>query len=177
MRMSQQSSDLIVQLAMHFLNYLSDTSNNVCNKEGKKTITPTHVVQALKELKMQSYITEILKMENTDAVGEGSSNDDDMQSLNASMSGAKSGRGRGRGLKSATRDADDLLNGLTAQETKKMIDRKLDKFGKKKRRKLGQTNPCNMTEEEMIEEQRRLFENAKNYVSDGEEYQQEHHQA
>jgi len=34
-----------------------------------------------------------------------------------------------------------------------MIDRKLDKFGKKKRRKLGQANPCNMTEEEMIEEQ------------------------
>jgi len=115
MRMSQQSSDFIVQLAMHFLNYLSDTSNNVCNKEGKKTITPTHVVQALKELKMQSYITEILKMEKTDAVGEGSSNDDDMQSLNASMSGAKGGRGRGRGgLKSATRDADELLNGLTA---------------------------------------------------------------
>jgi histone H3/H4 len=46
-RMSQQTSDLIIQLAMHFLNYLSDTSNNVCNGEGKKTITPSHVVRAL----------------------------------------------------------------------------------------------------------------------------------
>jgi histone H3/H4 len=143
MRMSQQSSDLIVQLSMHFLNYLSDTSNNVCNKEGKKTITPTHVVHALKELKMHSYISEILKMENTDAVGEGSSNDDDSGSV-------KGGRGRGRGgqlMKSASRNPDELLSGLTAQETKKMIDRKLDKFGKKKRRKLGQANPSNMTEE------------------------------
>jgi len=39
-RMSQQSSELIIQLAMHFLNYLSDISNNMCNAEGKKTITP-----------------------------------------------------------------------------------------------------------------------------------------
>ena len=47
-RMSQQSSDLIIQLTMHFLNYLSDTSNNACNAEGKKTITPGHVAKALK---------------------------------------------------------------------------------------------------------------------------------
>jgi histone H3/H4 len=47
-RMSQQSSDLLIQLSMHFLNYLSDTSNNMCNAEGKKTITPSHVVKALK---------------------------------------------------------------------------------------------------------------------------------
>ena len=47
-RMSQQSSDLIIQLTMHFLNYLSDTSNNACSAEGKKTITPGHVAKALK---------------------------------------------------------------------------------------------------------------------------------
>lgn len=47
MRMSQQSSELIISLAMHFLNYLADTSNNVCNIEGKKTITPSHVGTAL----------------------------------------------------------------------------------------------------------------------------------
>jgi histone H3/H4 len=47
-RMSCQSSDLIIQLTMRFLNYLSDTSNNVCNDEGKKTITPSHVAKALK---------------------------------------------------------------------------------------------------------------------------------
>jgi hypothetical protein len=48
MRLSQQSSELIIQLTMHFLNYLSDTSNNACNAEGKKTITPGHVAKALK---------------------------------------------------------------------------------------------------------------------------------
>ena len=50
-----------------------------------------------------------------------------------------------------------------------MIDRKLDKIGKNKRRKLGKANPSNMTEEEMIEEQRRLFANARDYISDQEE--------
>jgi histone H3/H4 len=76
-RMSQQSSDLIVQLSMHFLNYLSDTSNNVCNKEGKKTITPTHVVQALRELKMNSYVGQILHMGEDLGGVNGSSNDDE----------------------------------------------------------------------------------------------------
>ena len=47
-RMSCQSSDLIIQLSMNFLHYLSDMSNNVCNELGKKTITPSHVVKALK---------------------------------------------------------------------------------------------------------------------------------
>lgn len=47
-RMSCQSSDLIIQLTMNFLNYISDTANNVCNEENKKTITPSHVAKALK---------------------------------------------------------------------------------------------------------------------------------
>ena len=47
-RMTCQSSDLIIQLTMRFLNILSDTSNNVCNENGKKTITPNHVAKALK---------------------------------------------------------------------------------------------------------------------------------
>ena len=54
MRMSQQSSDLIIQLTMHFLNYLSDTSINACNAEGKKTMTPGHVAKALK-VKLREY--------------------------------------------------------------------------------------------------------------------------
>lgn len=47
-KMSCQSSDLIIQLSMNFLHYLSDMSNNVCNDDGKKTITPSHVAKALK---------------------------------------------------------------------------------------------------------------------------------
>ena len=108
---------------------------------------------------MQSYITEILKMENTEAV-EGSSNEDD------SLKGGVKAKGK---MAQKAKDAEDPLNGLSAQETKKMIDRKLDKIGKNKRRKLGKANPSNMTEEEMIEEQRRLFANARDYISDQEE--------
>lgn len=80
-------------------------------------------------------------------------------------------KGRGRGRGKSMKDNDDMLGGLTPQEAKKMIDMKLDKFGKKKRRKLGGHNggnPNGMTEEEMIAEQQRLFQNAKNYVSDEE---------
>lgn len=47
LRMSQQSTELVISLMMHFLHYLSDTSNNVCSAEGKKTITPPHVIKAL----------------------------------------------------------------------------------------------------------------------------------
>ena len=47
-RMTSQSSDLIIQLTMNFLHYLSHTSNNKCNDDGKKTITPSHVAKALK---------------------------------------------------------------------------------------------------------------------------------
>lgn len=47
-RMTCQSSDLIIQLSMNFLHFISDMSNNVCNEEGKKTITPSHVAKALK---------------------------------------------------------------------------------------------------------------------------------
>lgn len=54
-RMSQSSCDLIIQLSMHFLNYLSDTSNNVCNAEGRKTITPSHIVKALKVFISHSF--------------------------------------------------------------------------------------------------------------------------
>jgi histone H3/H4 len=49
-RMSSQSSDLLIQLTMHFLNYISDSANNICNDENKKTITPSHVAKALKVL-------------------------------------------------------------------------------------------------------------------------------
>ena len=56
---------------MSYLNILSDTANNVCNDEGKKTITPQHVVKALRvfqflvnfqELKMDSYLAKILEL-------------------------------------------------------------------------------------------------------------------
>lgn len=73
-RMSCQSSDLIIQLTMNYLVYISDMSNNICNDEGKKTITPSHVAKALKvkfkyemthfkqELKMDKYLKQILEL-------------------------------------------------------------------------------------------------------------------
>lgn len=72
-RMSCQASDLIIQLSMHYLHYLSDRSNVVCNLDEKKTITPSHVAKALKvridsskkmmqDLKMDCYLSKILEL-------------------------------------------------------------------------------------------------------------------
>lgn len=41
---------------MNFLNFLSDSSNTICNNEGKKTITPSHVAKALKVSTQESLI-------------------------------------------------------------------------------------------------------------------------
>lgn len=56
LRMSCSTNDLLVQLTMNFLHYLSDMSNTACNNEGKKTITPQHVLKALKVSSQQSLI-------------------------------------------------------------------------------------------------------------------------
>jgi histone H3/H4 len=52
LKMTCQSSELIIQMTMTYLNYLSDQANNVCSNEGKKTITPSHVASALKVRKL-----------------------------------------------------------------------------------------------------------------------------
>ena len=61
---------------------------------------------------------------------------------------------------------------LSAKETKDMISQKISgvQCGKKKKKRGGKGGTDNgMTEEEMIAEQRRLFDRAKNYdYSDGE---------
>ncbi|CDW81770.1 histone-fold-containing protein [Stylonychia lemnae] len=131
-RMSCQSSDLIIQLSMNFLHYISDMSNNVCNEEGKKTITPSHVAKALKDLKMDTYLSQILQL----GIDEGNE------------------------------------VSLNEKQTKDIISQKMmgNQGGKKKKKRGGKGGFDNgMTEEEMIAEQKRLFQKAIDYDYDDDE--------
>lgn len=58
--MNSQSNELILTLAMGFINHLSDTANNICNEKDKKTITPEHAIQAMRHLNLDAYAFEIL---------------------------------------------------------------------------------------------------------------------
>ena len=47
-RMSTQAQELLISLTTTLLHQLSNKSNEMCNLEEKKTITPQHAAQALK---------------------------------------------------------------------------------------------------------------------------------
>ena len=59
-RMNSQSNELILTLAMGFINHLSDTANTICNERDKKTITPEHAILAMRKLNLDAYAFEIL---------------------------------------------------------------------------------------------------------------------
>ena len=111
---------------------------------------------------MQGYLAKILELDETKDINGGanlgSSNEEDQES----MGGGNSCRGRGRGGRGG-KLGDDMLGGLTDKQTKKIIEQKLAQKGKQKRKKMGRQPPNGMTEAEMIAEQHRLFENAKDY--------------
>lgn len=44
---------------MAFLNQVSNQANIVCSKKNKKTVFPDHVIDALMELNMESYVASI----------------------------------------------------------------------------------------------------------------------
>ncbi len=67
------------------------------------------------------------------------------------------------------------INSLTEKQTKQIISEKLTSQGgkKKNKRKMKDNNPNGMTEEEMIAEQQRLFQKAREYDYSDEEPQPE----
>lgn len=66
MKVSQESTDLIRELTIKFLNHLADQSNHICLRESKKTISMDHVASSLKGMKMETYLAKILKCDETE---------------------------------------------------------------------------------------------------------------
>jgi len=56
---SKETRDLIIECCVEFIHLISAEANDICEKDAKKTISPEHIVAALKELGFESYIDEV----------------------------------------------------------------------------------------------------------------------
>jgi len=56
---SKETRDLIIECCVEFIHLISSEANEICEKESRKTISPEHVVGALKELGFEAYISEV----------------------------------------------------------------------------------------------------------------------
>ncbi|URE41382.1 Repressor protein [Musa troglodytarum] len=50
-RVARDTQDLLVECCVEFINLVSSESNEVCNREDKKTIAPEHVLKALEKVR------------------------------------------------------------------------------------------------------------------------------
>lgn len=58
-RVARDTQDLLIECCVEFINLISSESNEVCNREDRKTIAPEHVLKALEELGFGDYIEEV----------------------------------------------------------------------------------------------------------------------
>ncbi|CAM8985390.1 hypothetical protein QQ045_008522 [Rhodiola kirilowii] len=58
-RVARDAQDLIIECCVEFINLISSESNDICNKEERKTIAPEHVLKALQDLGFGEYVDEV----------------------------------------------------------------------------------------------------------------------
>ncbi|KAJ1392321.1 hypothetical protein SESBI_35866 [Sesbania bispinosa] len=58
-RVARDAQDLLIECCVEFINLVSSESNEVCNREEKRTIAPEHVLRALEVLGFGEYIEEV----------------------------------------------------------------------------------------------------------------------
>ncbi|WVZ18026.1 hypothetical protein V8G54_005348 [Vigna mungo] len=58
-RVARDAQDLLIECCVEFINLVSSESNEVCNKEERRTIAPEHVLKALGVLGFGDYIEEV----------------------------------------------------------------------------------------------------------------------
>ncbi|XP_028753731.1 protein Dr1 homolog isoform X1 [Neltuma alba] len=58
-RVARDAQDLLIECCVEFINLVSSESNDVCNREDKRTIAPEHVLKALQVLGFSEYIEEV----------------------------------------------------------------------------------------------------------------------
>ncbi|KAG9002824.1 negative cofactor 2 transcription regulator complex subunit ncb2 [Tulasnella sp. JGI-2019a] len=56
---SKETRDLIIECCVEFIHMISTEANDICEKESRKTISPEHVVGALKLLGFEDYLEEV----------------------------------------------------------------------------------------------------------------------
>lgn len=58
-RLTMDTRELIADCCSEFVQLLSSEANDICEKDSKKTITPEHVLRALKGLGFERYFKEV----------------------------------------------------------------------------------------------------------------------
>ncbi|KAH7861116.1 hypothetical protein Vadar_021822 [Vaccinium darrowii] len=58
-RVARDAQDLLIECCVEFINLISSESNEVCNREDKRTIAPEHVLKALEVLGFGDYIEDV----------------------------------------------------------------------------------------------------------------------
>ncbi|WWD18477.1 hypothetical protein CI109_102929 [Kwoniella shandongensis] len=56
---AKEAKDVIVECCVEWVKLISTQSNTVCDESSKKTISPEHVVEALKQLGFEDFISEV----------------------------------------------------------------------------------------------------------------------
>ncbi|XP_056697644.1 protein Dr1 homolog isoform X3 [Spinacia oleracea] len=52
-RVARDAQDLLIECCVEFINLVSSESNDVCNREEKRTIAPEHVLKALEGVSLR----------------------------------------------------------------------------------------------------------------------------
>ncbi|KAL7423085.1 negative cofactor 2 transcription regulator complex subunit ncb2 [Cryptotrichosporon argae] len=56
---AKEAKDIIVECCVEWIKLISTQSNAVCETSSKKTISPEHVVEALKQLGFEDFVAEV----------------------------------------------------------------------------------------------------------------------
>jgi down-regulator of transcription 1 len=58
-RLTMDTRELVAECCCEFVQLLSSEANEICEKDSKKTITPEHILRALKQLGFERYHKEV----------------------------------------------------------------------------------------------------------------------
>lgn len=64
-RISKETTDILVEGCVEFVNMMAAEANNLCSKQNKKTIAPEHVIQALESLGLPQFINEVKEVQES----------------------------------------------------------------------------------------------------------------
>ncbi|KAF3778360.1 Dr1-like protein [Nymphaea thermarum] len=171
-RVARDAQDLLVECCVEFINLISSESNEVCSREEKRTIAPEHVLKALEVclcyylcIFFVSYFSNILILQYTCSVTVGCP-----QSVSANISNkeaSKIGDGEFKGKDSAMQfmkcfsQSQGVLGfGEYIEEVYAAYEHhKLETLDSPKAGKWSTS--AEMTEEEALAEQQRMFAEAR----------------
>lgn len=83
-RISNEANEIILAMSREFVNHLSSISNDICLEGGKKTISQSHVAEAMKKLNLHDYLAKIMNVEDSKEL-EGMTEKKKKEILNSSL--------------------------------------------------------------------------------------------